>query len=144
MVKVLYGKKGLGKTKVLVETANKISETAHGSIVFIDDDNDLIYDLDRKVRFIDVSEFKINNLTLFQGFLCGMISQNYDIENVFIDGLSYIVKQLVADMESFFVFLSDFSEKYNTNFYISINGEEASMPEYIKRYHVDINKVKLI
>ena len=102
MVKVIFGKKGMGKTKILIEEANKLAVESAGDIVFIDDSNQRMYDLKHKVRFINVSEFPIVGAEGFLGFVCGMISQDYDIDAIFIDGLTYIVKQKIETLDSFF------------------------------------------
>jgi hypothetical protein len=66
------------------------------------------------------------------GFICGIISEDYDIETVFIDGLAQIVS--TASYQNFFKFLESISEKYNVQFFISINGDEKSIPDYLKEY----------
>jgi len=136
MIKVIYGEKGMGKTKLLVDTANKLAVSSSGDIVFIDDSNQLIYDLKREIRFINASEFPVTGPSEFLGFICGIISQDYDIEGIFIDGLTYILKYKVELLEKFFGELRQVSDKYSIDFYISINGSPDNMPEYIKEYSI--------
>ena len=134
MVKVIYGKKGAGKTKTLIEAANNLVSETKGDIVFIDDNNELMYDLKHDIRFINVSEFPISGHAAFLGFICGVIAEDYDIDAIFIDGLTYITKESIEFMESFFREINEISLKYNMKFYITINGDPAEMPEYLQAY----------
>lgn len=134
MVKVIYGKKGMGKTKILVEEANKLAEKGHGDVVFIDDSNELMYDLKHEIRFINVSDFPVSNTSSFLGFICGIIAEDYDIDGIFIDGLTYILKQKLDDLQEMFASLRKIAEKFNIRFVISVNGEPEIMPEYLKEY----------
>lgn len=134
MVKVVFGKKGMGKTKILVGEANKLAVESKGDIVFIDDSNQLIYDLKHEVRFINVSEFPLAGAEGFLGFICGIISEDYDVDAIFVDGLTYIIKQKVSSLENLFINLKQISEKYNIKFFISINGDTEEVPEYLKEY----------
>lgn len=134
MVNVIYGVKGTGKTKTLIENANNMVAESKGDIVFIDDCNELMYDLKHNIRFINVSEFPVKGNSAFLGFICGVIAEDYDIEGIFIDGLTYITNQNVEFMENFFREVNEISLKYNIKFFISINGDIASVPEYLKEY----------
>ena len=134
MIKVIYGPKGMGKTKILIDTANKLVLEAKGHVVFIDDTTQLMYDLKHEIRFVNVSDFPFLGLEGFFGFICGILSQNYDIEGVFIDGLNYITKQKATDLEPYFKNLKDVSEKFKIDFFITINGATEEMPEFLKQY----------
>ena len=134
MIKVIYGEKGTGKTKVLIDAANSFAAPGAGDVVFIDDSNQLMYDLKREIRFTNVSDYPISGIQGFLGFICGIVSQDYDLNGIFIDGLTYILKQKVDDLEPFFKSIKEISEKNNIDFFISINGKPESIPEYIKAY----------
>ncbi|WP_265444632.1 hypothetical protein [Acetivibrio straminisolvens] len=134
MIKVVCGKKGVGKTRTLVDSANSFVSTALGDAVFIDGSSQLMYDLNHKVRFINVSEFPmdISSSCTFLGFICGIISGNFDIKWVYIDDLIRIVRKLPDEMKELFEGFNDISEKFNVDFYVSIEGDPDSMPEFIK------------
>lgn len=139
MIKVMYGRKGTGKTKYLINTANGLASDRAGDLVFIDRSDQLMYDLTHKIRFINVTEFPIKDISSFLGFICGIIAENYDIKGIFIDGLNYIVKKGITSENSnfwleFFKSLKIISEKYNTDFYITMNGENESIPEYLQEF----------
>ncbi len=134
MVKVVFGKKGMGKTKYLIEEANIQALESTGDIVFIDSSDQLMYDLKHKIRFINVSEFPLVGSNGFIGFLCGIISENYDINAIFIDGLTRIIKQEAEEMENFFKEINQLSEKHGIKFYISVSGDSENIPDFIKEF----------
>ncbi|MDR1438503.1 MAG: hypothetical protein LBJ10_00360 [Clostridiales bacterium] len=134
MIKVFYGEKGMGKSKMMVDMANEHADMRKGDVVFIDDSNDLMYKLKHEIRFTDVSVYPVNGAEQFFAFVCGIISQDFDIESVFIDGLTYIVKENILSLEGFFQELKVIAEKYNINFVLSINGKAESTPEFLKEF----------
>ena len=92
MLELLIGKKGTGKTKVLIDSVNRAAADAHGNVVFISNDTGRnMYDIKSKVRMADTSEFEIDSWTEFFGFVCGIVSSNFDITNIYIDGTLKIV-----------------------------------------------------
>jgi hypothetical protein len=134
MIKVFYGKKGTGKTKQMLESANAIVKESNGAVVYIDDSNELLMKLSHKIRFINILDYPVFGSDAFLGFICGVASQNYDIETIFIDGLTYIVHQDAESLKKFFDGIAKISEEHNADFYISINGDEETMPSFIRQY----------
>jgi len=134
MIKVFYGEKGMGKSKMMVDFANDHVEKNDGDVVFIDDSNDLMLKLKYKIRFTDVSVYPVSGADQFLSFICGIISQNFDIESIFIDGLTYIVKEDINSLEHFFTQISSLMEKYEIHFFLSINGKPETMPKFLEAY----------
>lgn len=134
MIKVFYGKKGMGKTKLMLDTANSLIAKSAGNVVYLDDSNELLVKLSHKIRFINVLDYPIKGADAFLGFLCGVSSQNYDIETVFIDGLTYIVNEDISSLKTFFSGMAFIEKACNVNFYISINGDENNTPDFIQQY----------
>ena len=134
MIKVFYGKKGTGKTKHMLESANTIVKESDGVVVYIDDSNELMMKLSHKIRFINILDYPVYGSDAFLGFICGVVSQNYDIETIFIDGLTYIVHQDVESLKKFFDGIVKISAEHNADFYISINGDEETMPSFIREF----------
>lgn len=132
MIKVFYGKKGTGKTKHMLENANEIVVEAKGNVVYIDDSNEQLMKLAREIRFVNVMDYPVKGTDAFLGFICGIASQNYDIETIFIDGLNYIVGD--AGLEAFFKGLETLEKQNNLGFFISINGDENNVPAFIKKF----------
>ena len=85
MVELIVGKKGKGKTKVLLDKVNGAVKEANGSIVYLDKSTKHMYELNNKVRLIDVSGFPVKNADEFVGFICGILSQDHDLEQVYLD-----------------------------------------------------------
>lgn len=134
MVKVFYGEKGMGKSKMMVDYANEHADKRVGDVVFIDDSNDLMLKLKHEIRFTDVSIYPVHGAEQFFAFICGIISQNYDIESIFVDGLTYIVKEDINSLEMFFVNVASLMEKYGIHFFFSINGRPESMPAFLRQF----------
>ena len=134
MIKVFYGEKGMGKSKMMVDLANEHADKRVGDVVFIDDSNDLMLKLKHEIRFTDVSIYPIFGAEQFFAFICGIISQNYDIESIFIDGLTYIVKEDIKNLGGFFDKITSLMEKYGVHFIFSINGRPEAMPEFLRSY----------
>lgn len=134
MVKVFYGKKGTGKTKHMLDSANGLAAESRGNVVYIDDSNELMVKLSHKIRFINILDYPVQGADAFLGFICGVASQNYDIETIFIDGLTYIVDQSVESLSKFFEGVDKVSKEHNVDFYMSINGNENNIPEFIAKY----------
>lgn len=134
MIKVICGKKGVGKTRVLVDSANDFVSSAPGDVVFIDGSSQLMYDLNHKIRFINLSEFPVNisSSCTFLGFICGIISEDYDIKGVYIDDIACVVKEPPEELAELFDGMKKLSSKFNIDFYVSIEGDPDSMPEVIK------------
>ncbi|TYQ15631.1 UNVERIFIED_CONTAM: hypothetical protein Cloal_2102 [Acetivibrio alkalicellulosi] len=134
MIKVICGKKGVGKTKVLVDLANSLVDTSLGDVVFIDGSSQLMYDLNHKIRFINLSEFPVNisGSCTFLGFICGVISENYDISGIFIDNITKVANEETNVLKELIDGLKELSTKYSVDFYISLEGDPNSMPDFIK------------
>ena len=134
MIRMLYGKKGSGKSKKIVDMANESIKTLKGVSVFIDDDNRLMYDLKRDIRFVNTNEYNINSLDRLYGLICGMMSQNYDIESVFIDGLNNIVKEEISEMQEFFTSLNKVTEDNKVQVVMIISADAKDMPKFLTKY----------
>lgn len=132
MVQILAGEKGEGKTKKLLEMANKAAKEGNGCVVFIDDDSRHIYDLDHSVRFVEVSEFPLVNYRELVGFIYGILSQNSDIESIFIDGIFKIVEKLNSeDIIKLVAKFKSMGDKYGIDFIITANTLPTELPKEI-------------
>lgn len=135
MIKLLVGKKGTGKTKVLLEKVNECAASANGNVVFISNDTGKnMYDIKSSVRMADTSEFDINTWDEFIGFIFGIVSGNFDITDIFVDGTLKIVANDLGGFEKFLTELEKAGEKFNINFMLSISMDAADVPEYAKKY----------
>lgn len=133
MIHVFCNKRGSGKTKALIDMANERAAKNNGHIVYIDDDKMPMLQLDKSIRFVDTSEFDLKNGESFYGLVCGIISEDYDIDTIFIDGLLNIVNVAEDESAHLFSVLEKITDKNNIEMFININEEEG-IPEFIKKY----------
>lgn len=134
MIGVIFGERGAGKTKRIIKLANDTLATAKGSMVFIDDDNQYMFDLKNAIRFIDASEYHIDSPKMFFGFISGIAAQDFDLEYLFIDGFLKIARHSLDTLEELFAEMDAFSKRCNIKIYVSITGSEADAPEFLKPY----------
>ena len=135
MVQILAGEKGEGKTKVLIDLANESVSTSDGDVIYIDDDKRHIYDLNHKIRFVEVSEFPLANYRELIGFIYGIFSQNSDITKVFVDGIFKIVQSLGnEDLIKLVARLDSMSKAYNVDFVLAGNVDPAELPKEVEQY----------
>ena len=135
MVKLIIGQKGKGKTKYLLESVNNEVKTADGNVVFIDKNIKHMYELDKHVRLINVTEFPIANADGFVGFICGIVSQDHDLEHIYIDGFlktAYLEGKDPSVLESVIVKLDKISEQYSVDMHISLSLDEKDVPDSLK------------
>jgi hypothetical protein len=133
MLKILMGKKGVGKTKRIIQMANEESGDNKGNSVFVDDDNRYMFEIKRPVRFIDASEYRIDGAPMFLGFIAGLMASDYDLETLYIDGFLKIVRSENLDsLVDFFKRLDRLTSDLNV--IISIKGDPQTVPEALKKY----------
>ena len=133
MVQILAGEKGEGKTKILIDLANESVSTSDGDVIYIDDDKRHIYDLNHKIRFVEVSEFPLANYRELIGFIYGIFSQNSDITKVFVDGIFKIVQSLGnEDLIKLVARLDSMSKAYNVDFVLAGNVDPAELPKEVE------------
>lgn len=132
MIKVVFGTKGIGKTKYLIEDVHTIIKECKGDIVFIDTSNELITDLRHEIRFVNISDFPIDNLCSFYGFISGLVAANYDIEALYVDRLDLIADK-DNDYREFFEKIKELNKKFNIRFVFSISGNIKDIPDDIQK-----------
>ena len=137
MIRIIYGKKGSGKTKKIIDAANEAVKSSTGELVFIDDDNRYMYDLRHEIRFVNATEYDVSSPDTFMGFICGILAGNYDMKQLFIDGFLRLVKSEMADLEPFFVTPEDITHRHGVDVVISASAKDDTVPEFLKKYIVD-------
>ena len=132
MVELIVGKKGKGKTKVLLDRANGAVKEANGSIVYLDKSTKHMYELNNKVRLIDVSSYPLKNADEFVGFICGIISQDHDLEQIYLDSFLKVSKLEDADVTDTLDQLDKIGEKYGISIVVSISLDKEEIPEALQ------------
>ena len=128
MVSLIVGQKGKGKTKELLDRVNADVKNVSGNIVYLDKDTAHMYELNNKIRLINVSEFDISNSDQFYGFVAGIISQNHDIQEIFIDSYAKISQQVDKDITENVEKLATLSDKYKVDMVLSVSIERSKFP----------------
>ena len=134
MIQVIAGKKGSGKTKRLIDLTNTTAREATHDVVFLDDDNRYMFDVDRKVRFINAEEYHIHSADMFIGFLCGILSSNFDVGTIFIDAFLKLCRTELAESEPIVKVLAELSAKHNVDFVLSLSADPEELPVFLKQY----------
>ena len=132
MVELIVGKKGKGKTKVLLDRVNSAVKEANGSIVYLDKSTKHMYELNNKVRLIDVSSYPLKNADEFVGFICGIISQDHDLEQIYLDSFLKVSKLEGADVTDTLEQLDKIGEKYGISVVVSISLDKEEIPEALQ------------
>lgn len=128
MVKLLIGTKGTGKTKKMIDMANERQENSNGNVIFINKNHRLMYDLKHDIRVVSMEEYEhITNSDEYIGFIYGIISSNHDIEVIFIDSILKHTDVSVKDIPEFLNRLRIISEKYETEFVVSLSAEREDL-----------------
>lgn len=128
MVQLIVGKKGKGKTKHLLDKVNTEVQTASGNIVYLDKSTKHMYELNNKIRLIDVSAYLITNSDEFIGFISGIISQDHDLQQVYCDSFLKIACLPDENIDTIIQKLEKISNTFNIDFIISVSVDEADVP----------------
>ena len=132
MVQLIVGKKGKGKTKQLLDKVNCEVKDISGSIAYLDKSTKHMYELNNKVRLIDVSRYMIENADEFLGFVCGIISQDHDLEQMYFDSFLKIAVLEDKDISAIIEKLDRMSDFFQVDFILSVSMDESELPEAVK------------
>lgn len=132
MVQIIAGKKGKGKTKHLLDQANAAIKESKGSIVYLDKSSKHMYELNNRIRLINVNEYPITTSEGFVGFICGIISQDHDLEMMYLDSFLKLSCLEGCDIASTITSLENIGEKYHVTFVLSVSLDANELPENAK------------
>ena len=134
MIKIIAGAKGAGKTKKLIDAANKDVASAKGVLAFITDTKRYMYDLNRAVSFIDVTDYKIAGEDALCGFVKGVAADNHDYEYIYIDGIARIAGKELSEMAGIFYMLEKLAAENNIVITITCSCPAEELPDFIAKY----------
>ena len=132
MVQLIVGKKGKGKTKYLLDKVNSEVKTVSGNIVYLDKSTKHMFELNNKVRLIDVSDYAFENSAEFVGFVCGIISQDHDLQQMYFDSFLKISKLEDASITDVVNRLEVLSGKFGVDFILSVSCDESELDDSLK------------
>lgn len=133
MIEIICGEKGKGKTKELLAKVNAAVQVANGNVVYLDKSQKHMYELNNKVRLINVMDYPVSNCDEFVGFICGIISQDNDLEEMYLDSFLTVADLKTSDeIAKAIEKLDVISEKYNVRFVLSVSKNEEDLPACAK------------
>ena len=133
MIEIICGEKGKGKTKELLDKVNSAVGTQSGNIVYLDKSQKHMYELNNKIRLINVMDFPIDNCDEFLGFICGIVSQDHDLDEMYLD--SFLTIASIDDENGItkaIEKLDVISEKFKVKFVLSVSRDINRLPECAK------------
>ena len=133
-MKIIYGPKGTGKTKAIIDSANKALEEAKGYIVFVTDTNRYAFDLKYQIRFIDVTQYAVQGMEGLRGFLKGIVAANGDNEYIFLDGIARITGKPLAELENIFANIEMLEKQFGVNFIVTCSAAKEDLPEFVLKH----------
>lgn len=136
MVQLIVGRKGKGKTKHLLDKVNTEVKNIAGNVVYLDKSTKHMFELNNKIRLINVSDYMITNSDEFVGFICGIISQDHDLQQMYFDSFLKIacmedavnnekINTVIGKLEAV-------SAKFNVDFVLSISLDAHELSEDLK------------
>ncbi|MCR4689973.1 MAG: twitching motility protein PilT [Lachnospiraceae bacterium] len=134
MVQLIVGNKGKGKTKHLLEKVNAQVQETSGNIVYLDKSAKHMYELNNKVRLIDLSQYCVTSADEFTGFVSGIISQDHDLQQMYLDNFLTLanLEDAGSDISPVVEKLEKMGETFGIDFVLSVGRNEADLPESLK------------
>ncbi len=132
MVQLIVGKKGKGKTKQLLDKVNTEIKNVQGNVVYLDKSTKHMFELNNKIRLIDVSDYLVSDSDEFIGFVCGIISQDHDLQQMYFDSFLDIACIENANIVPVISKIEKISTKFNVDFVLSISVDASELPEEMK------------
>jgi ABC-type phosphate/phosphonate transport system ATPase subunit len=132
MVQLIVGNKGKGKTSHLLDKVNTEIRNTTGNIVYLDKNTKHMYELNNKVRLIDVSQYMITDQNGFLGFICGVLSQDHDLQQMYLDSFMKLAKLEETDLADAVDKVEKIGERFGVDFYISISVDKEQLPNTLQ------------
>lgn len=133
-MKIIYGPKGTGKTKAIIESANSAIDIAKGHVIFITDTKRYTHDIKYPIRFLDVTEFNVGGIEGLSGFLKGIVAANGDNEFIFLDGIARITNKCLCELEDVFVAMDKLEKDFGVKFVVTCSASKEDLPKFVLKY----------
>ncbi len=135
MIKLIVGKKGTGKTKMLIDLVNSAADTSEGNVVCIEKGTKLTYDINHTVRLVNSSDYALDSYDELYGLICGLVAANYDVTDVFVDSINKILGYMDNDhFEKFLAKIKQVVDSNNIKLTITVSADESELTDAIKTY----------
>ena len=133
MIKLIIGKKGTGKTKILIDMINESVKTTNGCLVCVEKSENIRREVSYKVRWCNSEIFNITDYSSFYGFIAGMLAGNYDIKEIFVDGILKIAGRDYDELGTMIEKLDKLTGDDATVVF-TISADESELPALVKKY----------
>ena len=137
MVQIIAGTKGKGKTKILLDKANTAIKDAKGSVVYLDKNTKHMYELNNRVRLINVMDYSVKSCEAFVGFISGIVAQDHDLEVMFLDSFLKLAYLEGKDVTDTILALDELGKKNDVKIVISLSMDKGELPEAVVPYVTD-------
>jgi len=134
MIHLIVGSKGKGKTKELLARADEAISKAEGSVVYVDKNKQHMHELNFRIRLINATDYFIDSADSYTGFISGIISQDHDLQYMFLDGFTSIANVEGDAVGAPIKKLALLAEKYNVEIIVSVSMDANELPEDCKQY----------
>lgn len=132
MLEIIAGEKGKGKTKILIQKVNDDVKLTNGNLVYLDKNNKHMYELSNHIRLINIPEYHITNTDMFLGFISGIISQDHDLDKIYLDNFRSISGVTDETLEQTILALLDLSNEFEIDMTISLSGKKEDLSEQVQ------------
>ncbi|MBQ4120089.1 MAG: hypothetical protein IJD45_06845 [Clostridia bacterium] len=126
MIKIIIGRRGSGKTKLLVDMVNETTKTSLGNVVCIEKGDTLTYSVTHKARLIDADSFGISGYGEYYGMLAGIKSGNHDVTHIFGDATLRIGTRDYDELCAFFERIAKIDD---VEFVFTVSADKEELPE---------------
>ena len=133
-MKIIYGPKGTGKTKAIIECANAAVEKAKGHVIFITDTKRYTHDIKYPIRFLDLTDFGVNNVDSLCGFIKGIVAANGDNEYIYVDGVARITGKALDQLGDVFETIAKLEKDFGVKFIVTCSAAKEDLPEFVVKY----------
>lgn len=123
MVEYITGVNGIGKTKILAQTAIATAQLSKGNVVYIDCSDKLNLKMPSNIRLVNAKDYNISSAFGLYGFLAGLCASDFDLTNVFVDSTLEIISNNKTNIKDFMEIVTRISDRTGVNFYFSICDE---------------------
>ncbi len=133
MLKLIVGKKGSGKTKMLIDKINEAAKTSKGNVVCVEKGSVMTYTISHKIRLVDIEHYDVMGYDALYGFLTGILAGNYDITHLFVDATLRIGgRDLNALADMLLKLQKVVVERGDTEVMFTISCDKDELPESLR------------
>ncbi|MBE6901938.1 MAG: hypothetical protein E7478_05640 [Ruminococcaceae bacterium] len=132
MIKIITGKRGSGKTKVLIDAIHEAEKNSNGNVVAIQKGNGLNTDITYKVRLVNIEDYAVEGIEAFYGFVAGILSSDHDCTDIFVDGTLKITGRDYEQVGAMLERLDKISA--DTTITLTISADNSELSDNIKKF----------